>query len=185
MHNIQECKRCEAALISLIKVVQVDNFVVLDEKGPHIRNNRDGTVISLDVNNRAYTMDVCVSRRNWSSFQLAGTMSGSSVTHTLVRPRTKCSSQGEESYAEQGLKGVEGGEDAMTDEEGEGAAGTTDWRVRAGPRNKPTAREREEHEATHMPFRDWCTHCMMGRGRSQHHRVEEKRVRTCRGDQQS
>ena len=34
--------------------------------------------------------------------------------------------------------------------------GTADWRVRTGPRNKPTARERE-NEATHMPFRDWCT----------------------------
>ena len=62
----------------------------------------------------------------------------------------------------------------MKDEEGEGVggqgeAGTTDWRVRAGPRNKPTAREREEHEATHMPFRDWCTHCMTGTGRTHHH----------------
>ena len=67
----------------------------------------------------------------------------------------------------------------MTDEEGEevdgeGEAGTADWRVRAGPRNKPTAREREEHEATHMPFSDWCTHCMMVRGRTHHH-VSKKR----------
>ena len=51
-----------------------------------------------------------------------------------------------------------------------------DWRVRAGPRNKPTAREREgeEREATHMPFRDWYAHCMMGRGRARHH-VSKKR----------
>ena len=39
-----------------------------------------------------------------------------------------------------------------------------DWRVRAGPRNKPTQREREEHDATHEPFRDWCAHCMMRMG---------------------
>ena len=43
----------------------------------------------------------------------------------------------------------------MTDEEGkgvdgEGDAGKVDWRVRTGPRNKRTARGREEHEATHM-----------------------------------
>ena len=49
----------------------------------------------------------------------------------------------------------------MTDEEGEGfegegETGTADWKVRAGPRKKHTAREREEHEARHMPFRDWC-----------------------------
>ena len=42
----------------------------------------------------------------------------------------------------------------MTDEEGDGVGGegearTADWRKRAGPRIKPTAREREAHEATH------------------------------------
>ena len=96
---------------------------------------------------------------------------GSSVTNKPVRPGTKCSSGGEESHAEQELNGLEEGEDAMTDDEvgGEGEAGTADWRVRADPRNKPTAREREEHEATHVSFRDWCTHCMMGRGRTLHH----------------
>ena len=77
-------------------------------------------------------------------------MSGSSVTIKLVRPRTNCSSESEEGYAEQELNGLEEGEGAMTDEEGE-EAGTVHWRVRAGPRNKPTAREREEHEATRMP----------------------------------
>ena len=68
----------------------------------------------------------------------------------------------------------------MNDDEGEGVecegeAPTADWRVRAGPRNKPTAREREEHEATHMPFRDWCAHCMMGRGRTHHHVSKKKK----------
>ena len=38
-----------------------------------------------------------------------------------------------------------------------------DWRLRAGLRNGPTQKEREEHEAMHVPFTDWCTHCMMGR----------------------
>ena len=73
----------------------------------------------------------------------------------------------------------EEGEDAMTVKEGEvvdgeGEAGTVDWRARADPRNKPTARETEEHEATHMPFRDWCTHCLMGRGRNHHHVSKQK-----------
>ena len=61
-------------------------------------------------------------------------MSGSSVPNKPVRPRTKCSSESEESCAEQELNGSEEGEDAMTDEEGEGVggegeAGTADWRV--------------------------------------------------------
>ena len=59
---------------------------------------------------------------------------------------TKCSSESEESSAEQELNGLEEGEDVMTDEEGEGVggeveAGTAGWRVRVGPRNKLTARE--------------------------------------------
>ena len=41
---------------------------------------------------------------------------------------------------------------------------SSDWRARAGPRNRPTEKEREEHQATHVSFSDWCTHCMMGRG---------------------
>ena len=46
-------------LISMRKVVQAGNVGMLDEKKPHIRNNRDGTVIKLDVNNGVYTMDMC------------------------------------------------------------------------------------------------------------------------------
>ena len=106
-------------------------------------------------------------------------MSGSSVTNKPVRPWTKRSSERKESCAEQELNGLGEGEDAMTDEEGEGVecegeAGTALWRVRAGPRNKLTAREREAHEATHMAFRDWCAHCMMGRDRTHHHVSKKK-----------
>ena len=45
-------------LISMQKVVRGENVVVLDEKNPHIRNTRDGTVIKLDVNSGVYTMDM-------------------------------------------------------------------------------------------------------------------------------
>ena len=44
-----------------------------------------------------------------------------------------------------------------------------DWRVRAGPH-----KEKEEHEATRVPFRDWCTHCMKGRSRTHHHVTKQK-----------
>ena len=50
-----------------------------------------------------------------------------------------------------------------------------DWRVRARPRNKPTQKVREEHEATHVPFRDWYAHCMMERGRTHHHVAKQKK----------
>ena len=41
--------------ISMGKVMQACNVVVLDDKNSHIRNNRDGTVIKLDVNSGVYT----------------------------------------------------------------------------------------------------------------------------------
>ena len=30
-----------------------------------------------------------------------------------------------------------------------------------------------EHELTHIPFRDWCVHCMKGRGQSNQHRCQK------------
>ena len=39
--------------------MQAGNVVVLDEQNPHIRNNRDGTVIKLDVNNEVCTPWTC------------------------------------------------------------------------------------------------------------------------------
>ena len=48
-------------------------------------------------------------------------------------------------------------EEAGDEVEGEGEVASPDWRVRAGPRNRPTQNCREEDEATHVPFRDWCT----------------------------
>ncbi len=29
---------------------------------------------------------------------------------------------------------------------------------------EPTAAERKKHEATRLPFRNWCRHCVRGRG---------------------
>ena len=61
--GVQRCITFRSAnvvkpLISMPKAVQAGNTVVLDEKNPHIRNTRDGTVIKLDVNNGVYTMDM-------------------------------------------------------------------------------------------------------------------------------
>ena len=47
-------------LISMQKVVQAGNTVVLDERYPHIRRTRDGSVIKLDANNGVCTMDMCI-----------------------------------------------------------------------------------------------------------------------------
>ena len=34
----------------------------------------------------------------------------------------------------------------------------------------PTQKERDAHEATHIPHEEWCEACMAGRGRNKPHR---------------
>ena len=34
---------------------------------------------------------------------------------------------------------------------------------------KPSKREVEEHERTHLPFRSWCEHCVKGKAKSHPH----------------
>ena len=71
----------------------------------------------------------------------------SCVTNKLVRSRTKSSSESEDKYAEQELSGLEEGENAMTDEEGEvegeGEAGRAAEECEQAQRNKPTDRKRK------------------------------------------
>ena len=103
-------------------------------------------------------------------------MSGQAAFDKPVRPAALCILG---AAGKKELNGIGEEHDDMSDEEGdgiedEGEFAAPDWRVRAGPRNEPTQREREEHEAAHMPFRDWCAHCMMGRGRTHHHIEKQK-----------
>ena len=37
------------------------------------------------------------------------------------------------------------------------------------PPKEPTELERIKHEATHIPYRSWCQHCIRGRGRNKPH----------------
>ena len=36
----------------------------------------------------------------------------------------------------------------------------------------PSQRELEEHRVHHIQFRNWCAHCVSGRGQSDHHRKQ-------------
>ena len=108
-------------------------------------------------------------------------MSGQATFDKPVRPAALCRGEtaGKERREGTELNGVAEGRDKMSDGDGgeidgEEELAAPDWRVRAGPRNKPTQREREEHEATHVPFRDCCAHFMMGRGRTHHHVAKQK-----------
>ena len=40
--------------------------------------------------------------------------------------------------------------------------------------NKPSIKEIEEHDRTHIPFRSWCKHCVFGKGQSHPHYKKEK-----------
>ena len=53
-------------------------------------------------------------------------------------------------------------------------AGPADWNVRIGQRNSPTQKKREDHEANHAPFRDWCSCCMTGRERTHYHTTKTR-----------
>ena len=53
-------------------------------------------------------------------------------------------------------------------EEAEGSKG-----VNRG--TKPSKKEVEEHERTHMPFRNWCKHCVFGKAKSSPHRKSDAR----------
>ena len=39
---------------------------------------------------------------------------------------------------------------------------------------KPSQKEVEEHERTHLPFRSWCKHCVIGRAQSHPHYKQEE-----------
>ena len=38
----------------------------------------------------------------------------------------------------------------------------------------PTKAEWDEHVLTHLPFREWCPHCVAGKGVSSHHKTSKE-----------
>ena len=70
-----------------------------------------------------------------------------------------------ESGEEPGRIGVEGEEVAMK---------------KLGDPRLPSEREIEEHNFTHVPYRNWCPHCVRGRGKDLDHRrstEDDRRIR--------
>ena len=52
-------------------------------------------------------------------------------------------------------------------------AGEDERRVkRLGDPRRPTEAEVEDHERTHLPYRNWCYHCIGGKGKDLDHRKE-------------
>ena len=172
MHNVQKCD-CSQTYHSNAEDGSSWDVVALDEQNPNIRNIRDDQ--AGREQRSTHNRHVELPRRHFS----AGKNSEWSN-----RFRQACKAGGSEDreleeVEETELNGVEEGRDGMSDEGGDTTEGeqefeAPDWRIRAGSRNKPTQKEREEHDATHVPFRDWCTHCMTGRSRNHHHMTKQK-----------
>ena len=47
-------------------------------------------------------------------------------------------------------------------------------RAKAAPMpSQPSLEERRRHEVTHLPFRSWCRHCMLGRCKALPHTTQQ------------
>ena len=75
-----------------------------------------------------------------------------------------------EKVGEEEIEKMEESEERMGEkgEEAEGSKG-----INRG--TKPSKKELEEHERTHLPFRNWCKHCVFGKAKSSPHRKADAR----------
>ena len=81
------------------------------------------------------------------------------------------SSSSTDKHIRQSTNGEQGGHEAedVEDEEEEAREPVT----RKAPKG-PTKEEREKHDATHLQFREWCDHCVRGRGRNNPHKKKQE-----------
>ena len=82
--------------------------------------------------------------------------------------------------ATQDTREEQGGQEGKDEDEEEEAQEPV---TRKAPKG-PTKEERERHEATHLPFREWCPHCVRGRARNRPHKkakeADEKETKVVR-----
>ena len=96
------------------------------------------------------------------------------ITQQQDNQRTKSSKEDEEGERREGDEG-EGRKDEEEDQDGDEEEAQEPVTRRA-PKG-PTKEEREKHEATHLPFREWCQHCIRGRGRNKPHKKKQRTIK--------
>ena len=77
-----------------------------------------------------------------------------------------------EEEAEQRVTGEEGKRGAQEESSDSEEASRPTTRA---PPVKPSAAEVENHMVTHLPFRDWCPHCVRGKSGSKAHKANQGR----------
>ena len=110
-------------------------------------------------------------------FSWQRTVSGQTAFDKSVRPAAVWGGGETEIRKIGGIEsiGVQEGADRMFEEAGHEVEGEVSWRRQTGVRKQvflkqaDAERDGRARSATHVLFRDWCTHCMIGRGRTHHH----------------
>ena len=107
------------------------------------------------------------------------------MTNNAEEIRERCKTETNiEMRREGGMAKIDGVDEGGEDEGAGGREESDEWEefgnrkvVRKHDPRQPSQQEKEEHEMTHLPFRSWCRHCIMGRGREEDCRksMEEER----------
>ena len=165
------------------KVVRAGNIVVLDEKNPHIRNtSRWSIVIKAGREQRSVhngRVD-CLDKCQRSSFHLTGASEWPNRFRQACKTEQQYAKGGEsemsriEEIQETGLSGrcrcqKTGCQKQKLKVNVQESWRRPDWRVQSRSSEQVDAEREGGGRSTRPVLRDWCTHCMMGRGRTHHH----------------
>ena len=86
-----------------------------------------------------------------------------------------CGAVDEDMFGEKEWRNVEEQERRKAEEEKEGEEGEEGHRPKHRiVSDKPSQKEIDEHMITHIPFRDWCPHCVRGKSKSTPHRKRKE-----------
>ena len=170
-------------LMSVAKMVAAGNRVHLDSKDPRIVRPK-GDVIPLRKAGNVFVVDLWVRKRcnrQKTGFSPAGLSPEVCPTDDglTIKPMRNEGAARERNVVGFDLGGVEDSQEECkvgphAEEEPnmdcESDGGEDGERVRLLPKPRtPSKAEWERHVVSHMPFRDWCRHCVAGRGLERRH----------------
>ncbi|CAK0857324.1 unnamed protein product [Prorocentrum cordatum] len=157
--SVAEVKK---VLLSVAKMVDQGNRVTFgpNEGDSYIENIATGVAIPIRRKNDVYVMDMEIQppKQHEKSMMLAAVDSAQSLG-------------GRRQAAAPGEPGP-GAEDGRVIEMEADEEAAVPARV-VKDLEAPTKEEIEQHNIGHIPYRSWCRHCVMGRGRSAAHRMLE------------